>query len=564
MAEYIKRQDDLNTGRIKINEELTKSNNNADKAKIDSAEALNIANQSIHQSQSTQDQLNQVIIDGDSSVEAAAARVDEDNITHTTLKERIDDGFTKTKTQLAQNTTDYLGLGNDLEGGTFDNAEALKELIINVKSEGKSLYVPNGKYYVNDDIVIEGILNIVFDGEIIIGEGKTLTIVGGRGSESYTFKARRISGEGKLRLVGYFNSESILMGASYLELYANGDLDYWHRAMAYNEIKLGRIEKFSIFSEGDERGWINENTFYGGRIFDLFIGGNYPHNHNVFYNPKIENGKIEIQNGAHNRMYDVRLEGENEIKFGENAVANRILNSWNGNSPSRAYTLVQSSPFEDLGVGNDVINTNLIDLNLETILDINSEQYNMELFNKNGESINAVATFQNILDTGIFEIDKNFGVNLKSDESLFRLQVFLYDENKNPIQDDTAIDGTAIEYFSGGYYGTRFNVMDAGFGIFKNKEAKYFRIRVQNGDGTLGMDFKNLRIITTVKKSETIGALLQESKIYNRMLSNRKPTETDFRRGKIVYHGAPLDGRDISWTYDGNGNWLSNGKLGEG
>ena len=102
MAEYIKRQDDLNTGRIKINEELTKSNNNAEKAKIDSSEALNIANQSIYQSQSTQDQLNQVIIDGDSSVEAAAARVDEDNITHTTLKERIDDGFTKTKTQLAE------------------------------------------------------------------------------------------------------------------------------------------------------------------------------------------------------------------------------------------------------------------------------------------------------------------------------------------------------------------------------------------------------------------------------------------------------------------------------
>lgn len=100
MVEYIKEQDSLNTGRKTINEELTRSNNNADKAKIDSAEALLKAIASMDLSESVRNQLNQILIEGDSSVEAAAARVDEKNVTHDTLKERIDDGFLGVTSQL--------------------------------------------------------------------------------------------------------------------------------------------------------------------------------------------------------------------------------------------------------------------------------------------------------------------------------------------------------------------------------------------------------------------------------------------------------------------------------
>src|SRR5690625_3576649 len=102
MEEYIKRQDSLNTGREKINQALTNANTNADKAKIDSAEALLKAIASMNLSESLREQFNQIVIDGDSSVEAAAARVDEENVSHPTLKDRIDDGFTKVNSQLAE------------------------------------------------------------------------------------------------------------------------------------------------------------------------------------------------------------------------------------------------------------------------------------------------------------------------------------------------------------------------------------------------------------------------------------------------------------------------------
>src|SRR5699024_6810378 len=44
----------------------------------------------------------ETVVKGDSSVEAAQARVDEKGNSHSTLKDRIDDGFTKTNAQLAE------------------------------------------------------------------------------------------------------------------------------------------------------------------------------------------------------------------------------------------------------------------------------------------------------------------------------------------------------------------------------------------------------------------------------------------------------------------------------
>src|SRR5690625_643965 len=97
MAELIQKTDTLNEGREKLNEAIK----DAGKAKIDSSEAKATAEQALDNSESTQTQLDQVVIDGDSSVEAAQARVDEKGQSHTTLKDRIDDGFTKVNSQLA-------------------------------------------------------------------------------------------------------------------------------------------------------------------------------------------------------------------------------------------------------------------------------------------------------------------------------------------------------------------------------------------------------------------------------------------------------------------------------
>ena len=100
MAELIQKQDTLNEGRVKINAAIT----DAEQAKVTAGEADVKATQALANSESTQTQLDTIVINGDSSVEAAQARVDEKGVGHTTLKDRIDDGFTKVTSQL--NDTD--------------------------------------------------------------------------------------------------------------------------------------------------------------------------------------------------------------------------------------------------------------------------------------------------------------------------------------------------------------------------------------------------------------------------------------------------------------------------
>ncbi|WP_264448924.1 glycoside hydrolase family 55 protein [Bacillus cereus] len=75
-------------------DQLEKSHNGieeiSDQAKRVADDANQKAKEANNLSESVQEQFNQVVIDGDSSVEAAQARVDEDGVAHPTLKARVD------------------------------------------------------------------------------------------------------------------------------------------------------------------------------------------------------------------------------------------------------------------------------------------------------------------------------------------------------------------------------------------------------------------------------------------------------------------------------------------
>ncbi len=106
MLELIKPTDTLAEGYPKINAAIQKADQAfvvADNAVDTANNALAVANQSLANSQSTQEQLNQIVIDGDSSVEAAQARVNADNTkTYDTLKERLDSEYVELSSQLAE------------------------------------------------------------------------------------------------------------------------------------------------------------------------------------------------------------------------------------------------------------------------------------------------------------------------------------------------------------------------------------------------------------------------------------------------------------------------------
>ena len=77
MAELINKNDSLNEGRKKLNNAIEK---------VDTF----------------QDQINTIVVDGDSSVEAAQARVNAQGQAFQTLKQRLDTKETQTSEQLAQ------------------------------------------------------------------------------------------------------------------------------------------------------------------------------------------------------------------------------------------------------------------------------------------------------------------------------------------------------------------------------------------------------------------------------------------------------------------------------
>src|SRR5690606_36021683 len=90
MAELIQRTDDLNTGREKLNKAIQK---------VDYF----------------QKQIDEIVVEGDSSVEAAQARVDADGNTFTTLKERLDTKEQSFAAQLAENERNIARVENKID-----------------------------------------------------------------------------------------------------------------------------------------------------------------------------------------------------------------------------------------------------------------------------------------------------------------------------------------------------------------------------------------------------------------------------------------------------------------
>lgn len=75
-------------------------------SKANAEQALTFATEAKGKAESVQEQFNQVVIEGDSSVEAAQARVDAKNVAHPTLKARADSDYNEVTAQLAEITSD--------------------------------------------------------------------------------------------------------------------------------------------------------------------------------------------------------------------------------------------------------------------------------------------------------------------------------------------------------------------------------------------------------------------------------------------------------------------------
>jgi len=156
------------------NNESSQANTTANEAKQISNDAKQIASESNQKSDSTQDQLDQVVIDGDSSVEAAQARVDTDGVSHQTLKERLDDEHTEVTTQLADITNKVTGFVNIEEfpiiDPEVDDTERLKRAHDHAYNNKKALMLAGKTYILSSKISLH-------PSTIMLGQGLNKTII---------------------------------------------------------------------------------------------------------------------------------------------------------------------------------------------------------------------------------------------------------------------------------------------------------------------------------------------------------------------------------------------------
>lgn len=149
MAEFIQKTDTLNEGREKLNAAIQ----DAEDAKITAEDADRKATQALAKSESTQTQLDTIVIEGDSSVEAAQARVDEKGVAHATLKARIDNGFEKITAKIEGRgvSVEEFGAKGDY---TTDDASAIQNAINYVASNGGGTVLLMPQHLINTTVNI--------------------------------------------------------------------------------------------------------------------------------------------------------------------------------------------------------------------------------------------------------------------------------------------------------------------------------------------------------------------------------------------------------------------------
>lgn len=156
MADIIQKTDSLNDGRVKLNKAITQ----AEQAGFDASKAIGISG-------SLRTELDTLVIEGDSSVEAAQARVDEEGKAHPTLKTRIDEGIKKAASLVGDTSAEVSQSRLDLKGTLHttlkqrldaDHADVASYVELKIEDTNEKIDVINGLSTEVINIYVDSIL----------------------------------------------------------------------------------------------------------------------------------------------------------------------------------------------------------------------------------------------------------------------------------------------------------------------------------------------------------------------------------------------------------------------
>lgn len=424
--------------------------------------------------------------------------------------------------------------------GVTDDTDALLDTKAYVLANGGIFYIPqNFICKVTNSVDLMGIRSIQIEGEIVGNVNDELII--GYDSRNITptnFFINKVTGM-TIKIQGVKNGNTTINYAPHVLLWADGDIPEIS-SIAYSKFSLGYVEKLEFNSQGGAIGWINENQFFGGRFQELVIDGNYPHNHNIFYNPTFEYTTVHIKNGSSNHFYNCRMEGTNALLFDLGSHSNIILQSWTPEWGGDLNGNVYANPnvtITDMGINNNFISQYDLLLAKDIIYAINpqSENINLDHITRNEHTLELTMGWNNLFETDFIKVDKALGFQFYSDEALFRLQLYIYDENKLPIttEPENFVSMSNKAWNPTGFYSTTTNLNYHGIAFTPHPEVKFIKFVIVNGGvGT----FTELKVLKIESNKILTPIPIITKQVLN---SSTIPSEGYFRTGEYVYNNTP-------------------------
>lgn len=432
--------------------------------------------------------------------------------------------------------------------GVSDDSQAVLAYAAYCSEEGIPFCVPeNAKLLLPFFIRFCNLKTIQMRGTIVAPQGVEFRANSKRTGNIWYFN--RV--EGVLRLTGLKSSDITVQSADSLSIFADSS-DSQISSVAYNKFQLGYVKKLVLI--GKESGWINENFFYGGRIKNLLFadGGEYPHNHNHFYDSTFENATIEFYCGRSNYIHDARFEGNINVTFHKHASNNYVHQSATGTHVPGTMFLPEW--WHDESHNNYYYYGVISPVNMyEKVLTADSNNYNAnQIFPYNGKLHSE--GFAKLIETNLIPIEHSIGVLVESDTKFFRGALFLYDADGNQIVTEPEcppVSGRPVKWKQNCYV----------FGEADQDRAFFSLSRYSVIDGTdtgvafvkivltgySAADFDYLRFTVMVPWYVTLN-LFKE----NGLVASSIPVEGEWQEGTVCRNIG--DGKPNAWVYR-NGTW---------
>lgn len=315
--------------------------------------------------------------------------------------------------------------------GVTDDSAAIAACVADCIADNCGLMIPaDFNIYLPEYVAISEVRKIKCFGTITAPNGVGFEVDSrDNGVDWYIYKI-----DGACRMAGMKRGLITLLQATSLELW--GDSTVTDRvSIAYNTFVFGDVPTFSIATENN--GWVNENIFIGGRFVTFSMSGDYPHNHNQWFNPCLEGATVNIESGWDNQWHSTRCENIVSVTFGVKCVNNYF---------ERGYTSVGTSHFDNAW-WHDTSGRNYLYFIGESALTEYKKEYTPTSFNYSGADklypssgkLHNNAYNYNFFATNVIPTDISFNIHIKADAKFLRGYIECYDENGDRITTEPSV-----------------------------------------------------------------------------------------------------------------------------